>query len=168
WAVVQGSNSRENFDLQASDKNMNRVAVEGWITLDKAKELFAASGQDFDQLKRAAISRDFKAVPLGGTASFSFKNTMREVASQNVIAKVEGSDPRLKDEYVIYSAHWDHLGRDATLQGDQIFNGAADNATGTAALLELAEAFARMNTPPKRSILFLAVKAEEKGLLGAK
>jgi Zn-dependent M28 family amino/carboxypeptidase len=168
WAVVQGSNSRENFDLQASDKNMHRVAVEGWITSDKAKELFAASGQDFDQLKRAAALRDFKPLPLGGTASFSFKNTLREVASQNVLAKIEGSDPRLKDEYVIYSAHWDHLGRDTTLKGDQIFNGAQDNATGIAALLELAQAFAGMKMPPKRSILFLAVTAEEKGLLGAK
>ena len=168
WAVVQGSNSRENFDLQSSDKNTNRVAVEGWITTDKAKELLAASGRDFDQLKRAAVSREFKPVPLGGTASFSFKNTLREVASQNVVAKVEGSEPRLKDEYVIYTAHWDHLGRDTTLPGDQIFNGAADNATGTAALVELAKAFARMKTPPQRSVLFLAVTAEEKGLLGAK
>jgi Zn-dependent M28 family amino/carboxypeptidase len=168
WSVVQGSNSRENFDLQASDKNMNRVAVEGWITSDTAKKIFAASRLDFEALKRAAISRDFKPVPLGGTASFSFKNVLREVASRNVIAKVEGSDPRLKDEYVIYSAHWDHLGRDASLQGDQIFNGAEDNATGVAALLELAEAFARMKMPPKRSVLFLAVTAEEKGLLGAK
>ncbi len=168
WAVVQGSNSRENFDLQSSDKNMSHVAVEGWITLDKAKELFAASGQDFDKLKRSATSRDFKPVPLGGTASFHFKNTLREVASQNVIAKVEGLEPRLKDEYVVYTAHWDHLGRDTMLSGDQIFNGAQDNATGTAALLELAEAFARMKTPLKRSVLFLAVTAEEKGLLGAK
>jgi len=168
WAVVQGSNSRENFDLEAADKNMGRVAVEGWITLDRAKELFAASGRSFDEMKRAALAREFKPVPLGGTASFSFKNRMREVVSQNVVAKVEGSDPRLKDECVIYTAHWDHLGRDATLPGDQIFNGARDNATGIAALLELAEAFAAMKTPPKRTMLFLAVTAEEKGLLGAK
>jgi Zn-dependent M28 family amino/carboxypeptidase len=168
WAVVQGSNSRENFDLQASDKNMGRAAVEGWMTLDKTKELFAASGKDFDALKHAAVSRDFKPVPLGATASFSFKSKLREVASQNVIAKLEGSDAKLKDEYIVYSAHWDHLGRDATLEGDQIFNGARDNASGIASLLELAEAFAQMKPPPKRTILFLAVTAEEKGLLGAK
>jgi Zn-dependent M28 family amino/carboxypeptidase len=168
WAVVQGSNSRENFDLQASDRNMRRIAVEGWITLDKARELAAASGQDLGKLKRDALSRDFKPVALAGTASFRFKNRLRDVASQNVVAKIEGSDPRLKDEYVIYTAHWDHLGRDVTLSGDQIFNGARDNATGTAALLELAQAFDRMKTPPKRSVLFLAVTAEEKGLLGAK
>jgi Zn-dependent M28 family amino/carboxypeptidase len=147
---------------------MNRVSVEGWTTLDKAKELFAASGHDVDNLKRAALSRDFKPVTLGATASFSFKNALREVASQNVIAKIEGSDPKLKDEYVIYSAHWDHLGRNPALPGDQIFNGARDNASGCAALLELAAAFSRMKTPPKRTVLFLAVTAEEKGLLGAK
>jgi Zn-dependent M28 family amino/carboxypeptidase len=168
WAVVQGSNSRENFDLQTADKNMKRIAVEGWMTLDRAKELFAASGHDFDKLKQAALSREFKPVPLDATASFSFKNTLREVASQNVVAKMDGSDPKLKDEYVIYTAHWDHLGRDTTREVDQIFNGAADNASGTAALLELAEAFTKLTPPPRRTTLFLAVTAEEKGLLGAK
>jgi len=168
WAVVEGSNSRENFDLDTPDRNMNRVAVEGWITLDKARELCAAGGQDFDRLKRAAVARDFKPVPLGARASFSFKNKLRKVASQNVVARIEGSDPKLKDECVIYSAHWDHLGRDTTLPGDQIFNGARDNASGLASLLELAEAFTRMKTPPKRTIVFLALTAEEKGLLGAK
>jgi Zn-dependent M28 family amino/carboxypeptidase len=168
WAVVQGSNSRENFDLQSPDKNMKRIAVEGWMTLDRAKELCAATGQDFDKLKQAALSRDFKPVPLGTTANIRFKNSLREVASQNVVARIEGSDAGLKDEYVIYTAHWDHLGRDAAREGDQVFNGAADNASGTAALLELGEAFAKSKTPPKRTILFLAVTAEEKGLLGAK
>lgn len=168
WAVVQGSNSRENFDLQSPDKNMKRIPVEGWMTLDRAKELFAAAGQDFEKLKQSALSRDFKPVPLRATASFNFKNTQREAASQNVVAKIEGSDSRLKNEYVIYTAHWDHLGRDTARQGDQIFNGAADNASGTAALLELGEAFAKLKTPPRRTVLFLAVTAEEKGLLGAK
>src|SRR5205085_7124292 len=128
-------------------KNMGRVVVEGWITLDTAKELFAAGGQNFDTLKRAAISRDFKPVPLGATATVHFKTKMREVASQNVIAKLEGSDPKLKNEYIIYSAHWDHLGRDTSLTGDQIFNGAIDNASGVASLLELAETFAQMKSP---------------------
>ena len=168
YEVVSGSWSRENFDIQKPDKNIGRVAVESWITLDKAKELFAATGQDFDALKKAAVSKDFKPVPLTAKANFTVQNTVREINSANVIAKVEGSDATLKNEYVVYSAHWDHLGRDPKLTGDQIFNGALDNASGTAALLEIAEAFTKMQTAPKRSILFLAVTAEEKGLLGAK
>ena len=168
YEVVSGSWSRENFDIQSPDKNMSRVAVESWITTDRAKELFTASGQDFDALKKAAVTKDFKPVTLNAKANFDVKNTLREINSNNVLAKVEGSDPALKNEYVIYSAHWDHLGRDPKLAGDQIFNGALDNASGTAALLEIAEAFTKLATPPKRSILFLAVTAEEKGLLGAK
>ncbi len=168
WAVPMGSNSRENFDLQAADRNMKRAAIEGWIHLDQARQLFTAAGQDFEQLKQKALSKEFRPIPLAGTASFHLRNAMRDVVSQNVVAKVEGSDPMLKDEYVIYTAHWDHLGRDATLKGDQIFNGARDNGTGCAALLEIAKQFARAKTPPKRTVLFLAVTAEEKGLLGAK
>lgn len=168
YEVVSGSWSRENFDIQKPDKNMGRVAVESWITTDKAKELFTASGHDFDTLKKAAIARDFKPVMLKAKANMTVKNTLREVQSNNVLGKLEGSDPNLKNEYVIYTAHWDHLGRDPKLQGDQIFNGALDNASGTGALLEIAEAFTKLATPPKRSILFLFVTAEEKGLLGAK
>ena len=168
YEVVSGSWSRENFDIQKPDKNMGRAAVESWITTDRAKELFKASGQDFDALKKAALSKDFKPVALNAKANMTVKNALREIDSLNVIGKLEGSDPTLKNEYVIYTAHWDHLGRDPKLTGDQIFNGALDNASGTAALLEIAEAFTKLATPPKRSILFLAVTAEEKGLLGAK
>ncbi|HEX7330319.1 MAG TPA: M20/M25/M40 family metallo-hydrolase, partial [Pyrinomonadaceae bacterium] len=168
YEVVSGSWSRENFDIQVPDNNMGRAAVESWITTDRAKELFTASGQDFDALKKAALSKDFKPVALNAKANMTVKNTIRRIDSNNVIAKVEGSDPTLKNEYVIYTAHWDHLGRDPKLTGDQIFNGALDNASGTAALLEIAEAFTKLATPPQRSILFLAVTAEEKGLLGAK
>jgi Zn-dependent M28 family amino/carboxypeptidase len=168
YEVVSGSWSRENFDIQTPDKNMGRPAVESWITTDRAKELFTASGQDFDALKKAAITKDFKPVALNAKANFDIKNTLREINSANVIGKLEGSDPSLKDEYLIYTAHWDHLGRDPNLEGDQIYNGALDNASGTAALLEIAEAFAKLPTPPKRSILFNFVTAEEKGLLGAK
>jgi Zn-dependent M28 family amino/carboxypeptidase len=107
-------------------------------------------------------------VALNTKANFVVKNTLREINSANVIAKLEGSDLTLKNEYVIYSAHWDHLGLDPKLQGDQIFNGALDNASGTATLLEIAKAFTKLQTPPRRSVLFLAVTAEEKGLLGAK
>ena len=168
YEVVSGSWSRENFDIQKPDKNMSRVAVESWITLDRAKELFTAGGQDFDALKKAAVTKDFKPVALKAKANISVKNTLRAIDSLNVVGKVEGSDPTLKNEYVVYTAHWDHLGRDPKLSGDQIFNGALDNASGTAAMLEIAEAFTKFATPPKRSVLFLAVTAEEKGLLGAK
>lgn len=168
FEVVSGSWGRENFDLRRPDKNMGRVAVESWINLDVAKQLLQLGGQDFDVLKQAAISKDFKPVPVKAKANFTVKNTLREVDSQNVVAKLEGSDPTMKDEYVVYSAHWDHLGKDDKLPGDPIFNGALDNASGVASLLELAEAFTKLRTPPKRSVLFLSVTAEEKGLLGAK
>lgn len=159
---------QENFDIRTPDKNMNRIAVEAWLADTKAKELFAAAGQDFAALKQAALRKDFKPVPLAAKANLTVKTKLREVESRNVIAKLEGSDPQLKNEYVVYTAHWDHMGRDPRLPGDQIFNGALDNAAGTAVLLELAEAFTKLPTPPQRSVLFLAVTAEEKGLLGAK
>ncbi len=168
FAVVQGSWGRENFDIPSPDGNASRVAVEGWLGLDKAKELFMAAGQDFEALKHSAASRSFRPVDLHSKASFAVKNTSREVMSKNVVAKLEGADPKSKDEYVVYTAHWDHLGRDPKLAGDQIYNGAADNASGVAAILEVARGFSRLKQPPKRSILFLAVTAEEKGLLGAK
>ncbi|HEX7175222.1 MAG TPA: M28 family metallopeptidase [Pyrinomonadaceae bacterium] len=168
FEVVKSSWGRENFDIKSADGGAGRVGVESWITLDRAKELFTASGKNFDELKKAALTREFRPVALGAKANFQIKNTVREVQSQNVIARLEGSDPVLKDEYIVYTAHWDHLGRDESKQGDQIFNGAIDNASGTAMLLELAEAFTKLPTPPKRSVLFLAVTAEEKGLLGAK
>src|SRR6185436_18405170 len=147
YEVVSGSWSRENFDIQTPDKNMGRAAVESWITTERAKELFTASGQDFDALKKAALSKDFKPVALKAKANMTVKNTLREINSINVIGKLEGADPALKNEYVIYTAHWDHLGRDPKLTGDQIFNGALDNASGTATLLEIAEAFTKLPTP---------------------
>jgi len=168
YFVLISSHARENFDLQSADKNASRVPVQGWLTLSKAKEFFAQAGHDFEALKQSALKKDFKPVPLGAKANFEIKNKLRPVASQNVIARLEGSDAKLKNEYVVYTAHWDHIGRNEKLEGDQIFNGALDNASGTAGLLELAEAFSKLNTPPKRTVLFLAVTAEEKGLLGAK
>ena len=166
FAVVQGKTA-EQFDLVTPDKNMSRSAVEGWITLDQAKALFAMSGQNFDSLKARAATSAFKPVPLGVTATVKLDNTLRTVDSRNVVAKVEGSDPALKDEYVIYTAHWDHFGIGAKVNGDSIYNGAADNASGVAGLLAMAKAFVAMKTPPKRSILFLSVTAEEQGLLGS-
>jgi Zn-dependent M28 family amino/carboxypeptidase len=126
------------------------------------------AGLDLAALKKKALDRNFQPVTLpGARATFHVENTLRKIDSHNVIAKLEGSDPRHRDEYVIYTAHWDHLGRDPSLQGDQIYNGAADNASGTAGLLEIARAYTKLSPAPRRSILFLSVTAEEKGLLGA-
>ena len=168
YQVVVGSWGRENFDLISKDGNKGRPAIEAWLPLEKAKSLFAAAGKDFDELKKSAASKDFQPVPLGAKASFSAKNTIRRIESQNVVGKIDGLDPKLRDECVIYTAHWDHLGKDDTLKGDQIYNGAADNASGVAMMLEIAKGFSRMYNKPPRSIVFLAVTAEEKGLLGAK
>ena len=169
YEVVQGSWGRENIDVKRpTGAPYNRVQVESWMTLDKTKELMSAAGFNFDSLKRAALSKDFRPVPLNAKATFRLKNRLRPLQSRNVIAKLAGSDSTLRDEYIVYTAHWDHLGRDSTAQGDQIFNGALDNASGVAQMLEIAEAFTQMPEAPKRSILFLAVTAEEKGLLGAK
>jgi len=164
--VVQG-NLNEKFDLVAPDKNMSKSSIEGWITLDAAKKLFALGGQDFDALKKQALSRDFTPVPLGLTASMAIKNTLRTIDSRNIVAKLEGSDPALKDEYVVYSAHWDHLGVGDPVNGDKIYNGALDNASGVATVLEIARALKQVQPQAKRSFLFLMVTAEEKGLLGS-
>ncbi len=167
WAVPRGSFTVENFDLVSKDNNMSRVNIEGWITDAKTRELFAACGKDFDALRKTAVRSDFKPVALGARASLQIENTLRRIESNNVVAKVEGSD--LKDEYIVYTAHWDHLGiGEPDSKGDRIYNGALDNATGTAGLIEIARAFKRLPKPPRRSILFLAVTAEEKGLLGSK
>jgi len=166
FEVVQAKTT-EQFDLVTPDKNMGRVNIEGWITLDRAKELMRAAGQDFDALKKQAATRDFKPVPLGVTASMTIHNKLRTIDSQNVVARLDGSDPALKDEYVVYTAHWDHLGIGPDVSGDRIYNGAKDNAIGVAGLLELARAFTKVMPPPKRSILFVSVTAEEQGLLGS-
>ena len=166
FAVVQGKTA-EQFDLVTPDKNMSRANVEGWITLDQAKALFTMAGQNFDSLQAKAATPAFTPVPLGVTASVKLDNTLRTIDSRNVVAKLEGSDATLKDEYVIYTAHWDHFGIGEKVNGDSIYNGAADNASGTAGLLAMAKAYSVMKTAPKRSILFLSVTAEEQGLLGS-
>ena len=167
FSVVQDSWGAENFSIDSKDGNRSVVPVQGWITEERARKLFEFSGHTFDEMKKAALSKDFKPIDLHAQASFSIKNKIRHVDSHNVIAKLEGSDPRLSDEYLVYSAHWDHFGRDPKLKGDQIFNGALDNASGTAGLLELAEAYKKLPVAPRRSVLFLAVTAEERGLLGS-
>ncbi len=166
FAVVQGKTG-EQFTFVTPDKNMDRAPIEGWITLDQAKRLMTLAGQDFDRLKTQAATRAFRPASLGLTASMTIRNTMRRVDSQNVVARLEGSDPAVKDELVVYTAHWDHFGIGEPVAGDRIYNGAKDNASGTAALLETARAFTRLAKPPRRSILFLSVTAEEQGLLGS-
>ena len=138
------------------------------MTIAAARRVASLAGRDFDRLAAAALEPRAHAVVLNATANISVKSTIRDVVSSNVVARVEGSDPRLKDEYVVYSAHGDHLGRDQALAGDQIYNGAIDNAVGTAQLLEIARGFAALRRKPKRSILFIAVTAEEKGFLGSR
>ncbi len=167
WAVVEGSNRGEQFDLLHKDKGMSRATVEGWITFDQAKALFAMAGKDLLEMKEVAVERSFTPVPLGVSASLTIRNKMRTIESNNVIAKLDGRDPNLRDEHLIYMAHWDHLGVDEGSKGDKIYNGAKDNSSGTAALLELGDAYTKVQPQPRRSILFLAVTAEEQGLLGS-
>ena len=155
----------EQFELRWPDRNMGRAAVEGWVTLDAGREILAMAGQDFDALKRRAATRDFRPVPLGATASMTIRNAMRNVESRNVVARVPGTDPALRDECVVLVAHWDHLGIGPAIDGETVRHGAVDNATGVAGLLEMARALAA--NPAKRSFVFVAVTAEEQYLLGS-
>src|SRR5437764_103089 len=168
YSVVMTSWAKENFEIDAPNKNMDAVQIPSWITLDVAKKLLAESGQDFDALKKAALTKEFRPVTLSAKANFDVKQTIRSFKSRNVVGKIDGSDPKLKDEWIIYTAHWDHLGRHTELKGDQIFNGAVDNASGVAGLIELATAHVKLKPTTKRSVLFIATTAEEAGLLGAK
>ncbi len=165
WDVVKGSWTGPQFDMVSADNNMGRAQVEGWLTLETAREIFRMSGKDLSQLTKQAAQRGFKPVSLGLRASMTIRNTIERSTSRNVFALLRGSER--PDEYVMYMGHWDHLGRDPNLAGDQIYNGALDNASGTAALLELAEAFASLPSAPKRSVVFFATTAEEQGLLGS-
>ncbi len=168
FEVLTGSAASEHFSLQRADNNESRVPVEAWISQDKAAELLKLAGQDLAQLKRAAVARDFQPVALEGvTASFTISNTLRKIESRNVVARVEGGEDSMRDQWMVYTAHWDHLGKDTDLPGHRVFNGAVDNASGVAGLLEIARVFARLSPAPKRSVLFLATTAEEQGLLGA-
>ena len=166
FAVVQGKTG-EQFDLVTQDKNMGRSEIEGWITLDRARELLRLAGQNFDSLKARAATREFKPVPLGVTASLEIKNGLRTVDSRNVVARLQGSDAKRRDEYVVYTAHWDHFGTGTPVKGDAIYNGARDNASGTAMLLEFARAFKHVQPAARRTIVFVSVTAEEQGLLGS-
>jgi Zn-dependent M28 family amino/carboxypeptidase len=162
WSVIQNSWSGvERFQLAAGTLG---TQLQGWMTDDTARALFTAAGQDLDALRAAAEKKDFKPVPLAARLNGEMKAAVRKVEQFNVAAVVPGTDPKLKDEVVIYSAHWDHLGKQGDT-GDTIFNGAVDNASGSAALLAMAAEAQRV--PAKRSQMFLWVAAEEQGLLGS-
>lgn len=165
WAVIGGDRITPNFFLESPDGNRSRCALEGWISGEAARTLLAQAGLDYDVEKAAAARPGYAARPLGLTYSMTLRNAIERYASNNVVARWPGADRA--DEAIIYTAHWDHFGVDPTLEGDRIYNGARDNATGTAALLAIARGFAALPERPARSILFLAVTAEEQGLLGS-
>ena len=179
WDVVKNSWSGAQFDLRAADDPAPRLRVQGWITGDAARSLLASVGQDLDALYAAAGRRGFKAIPLKATASIDLKSRISEKSSRNVIARLDGA--KRPDEAIVYMAHWDHLGKrahEADEHGtaspsgekaeDALYNGAIDNATGVAGILEIAEAFVDQQPKPDRSLVFLAVTLEESGLLGSR
>lgn len=165
WEIVQNSWTGAQLDMASANGNQHRAQFEGWVDLPSAQKLFAAAGKDFETLKTAANRRGFRPVDLGLTASVSLDNTVRRSTSSNVVGVIRGT--KRPGEYIVYMAHWDHLGHAAGGSGDRIFNGAEDNATGTSGLLTIADAFRRAPAKPERSIVFLAVTAEESGLLGS-
>ncbi len=162
YNVVQGAGSGAKLNLR--EIGYEPVKIQGWLSLDAAKLIFSTADMDLQPIMQAARKPGFKAVTLPYTASMIIKNDIKEDVSQNVVAIIPGSET--PDEYIIYSAHWDHFGIGAVVDGDSIYNGAEDNATGTAALLAIAESMMKSD-PPKRTIVFLWVTAEEQGLLGS-
>lgn len=168
WDVVKNSWSGAQYDLRAADDPAPRVPLQGWITGEQAKSLFAEAGLDLDAMRAAAGKRGFKPMTLPAKMSTTLKSTIAEKESRNVVALLPGSER--PDEAIVYMAHWDHLGKhdgEQSADGDVIYNGAVDNATGVAGILEIAEAMAG-GARPKRSMLFIAVTLEESGLLGSK
>jgi Zn-dependent M28 family amino/carboxypeptidase len=165
WGTVQTSWTGPQLDTVSADGNASRVAIEGWMTKAAGDALLRANGRSYDELLIAASQPGFKPIPLAQQASGSLRNLVRRSSSPNVIAMIKGS--KRPDEYIIYTAHWDHLGKSLARGGDNIFNGALDNATGTSGLLTIAKAFAESKRPPERSMIFLAVTLEESGLLGS-
>jgi Zn-dependent M28 family amino/carboxypeptidase len=163
WEVISGPSAR--IGLTAQDKNLTRSEIEGWITQSTATELLKAAGLDYETLKAAATKPGFKAIPMGDLRfSASLENGLVSALSKNVVARIPGTS--YPDEHIVHSAHWDHLGIRTAVDGDEIYNGASDNATGTAALLAMARQYMKGPTP-LRSVLLLAVTAEESGLLGS-
>ena len=165
WPVVQSSWTGAQYELDETGNHMDQSQTVGWMQLPKAQQLFASVGKDLLALSDAAKVKGFKPVPLGMTMSVGFTNAVKRSASRNVVGILPGTAKA--DEYVLYSAHWDHLGRCDAVNGDDICNGALDNASGVAALVALAEAHGKAG-PAKRSLVFMAVTAEESGLLGSR
>ena len=170
WDVVKNSWSGAQYDLRVADDPAPRVPLQGWITGEQAKTLFADAGLDLEKMRAAAGKRGFKPMPLPAKASVTLKSTIAEKESRNVLALLPGSET--PNEAIVYMAHWDHLGhhideKNPDGSGDTIYNGAVDNATGVAGILEIAELLAK-GAKPKRSVLFAAVTLEESGLLGSK
>jgi Zn-dependent M28 family amino/carboxypeptidase len=165
WDVVRSSWSGTQYDLPAASDPAPRLPAQGWITGEAANALFADAGLDLEKLRAAANKRGFKPVPMDATLSLDLKSTIAGKSSRNVVGLLPGSTH--PDEAVLYMAHWDHLGKHDGEAGDNIYNGAVDNATGVAGILEVAEAFAHQQPKPERSLLFVAVTLEESGLLGS-
>jgi Zn-dependent M28 family amino/carboxypeptidase len=166
WAVVQNSWTGSQFYLANNELSKSNLQLQSWVTTESAQKIFESAGLDYNQVITSASKRGFKPVIMNLKASVQFKNQVEYTKSNNVAAVWPGTDHA--DEYIIYTAHWDHFGVNPAFKGDSILNGAVDNATGTAALLEIAEAFTRLPEIQNRSILFLAVTCEEQGLLGSK
>jgi Zn-dependent M28 family amino/carboxypeptidase len=165
WAVVENSWTGTRFYIQTPDKNMSNCEFNGWITSETAQKMFELAGMDYKTLSNSACKRDFKPVNLPLKFSASFKSKTDYIKSKNVIAVLTGSER--PDEYIVYSAHWDHFGSKHVAQGDSIWNGALDNGTGVGGLLSLAKAFSNLPASPKRSVVFISVTCEESGLLGS-
>jgi Zn-dependent M28 family amino/carboxypeptidase len=166
WDVVSGSWTGAQYDLVRPDGGASRTKLEGWVHLDDAKALFKAAGKDFNEVSKASASKDFKPFTMDGvTLDATLNQSVNKTVSRNVAGGVRGT--KRPDEYVLYMAHWDHLGKNEDAEGDdKIWNGAVDNATGTAAIIEIGEAFVQQGAP-ERSAIFVAVTAEESGLLGS-
>lgn len=164
WTVVRSGWSKSKLTLQTENNGMDRTVVEGWITSDVARQLLKMAGRT-DALFTDAKKKGFKGVDLQMTTSLKIRNKTKKSVTYNVLAKIPGG--KLKDQSIIYSAHWDHLGIGEVVKGDSIYNGAVDNATGVAALFEIASAFKKLKKSPERTILFISYTAEEQGLLGS-
>ncbi|KRG37913.1 aminopeptidase [Stenotrophomonas pictorum JCM 9942] len=165
WDVVKNSWGGAQYDLPATEDKEPRLQAQGWLSADAARQLFAEAGLDLDKAYRDASKRGFKPEPLKAKLSLDLQSTIAQKKSRNVVGVLPGG--KRADEAVLYMAHWDHLGKHEGEEGDNIYNGAVDNATGVAGILEIADAMAHQPTPPERSVVFLAVTLEESGLLGS-
>jgi hypothetical protein len=166
WEVVRNSWGGEQFSL-APNSQESGLRLKGWVTEDAARRLMRVGGEEWERLQRAAGQRGFRPIPLGGRLATTLQATLRQVTAPNVAGLLRGSDPLLRQQVLVYTAHWDHLGSESSQPGDSIYNGAIDNASGVAGLIALARAYVALPVRPKRSILFLATTAEEQGLLGS-